>query len=100
MQFYNILYGEEISDTDYQHALNVWRTFNCIDLESFHDIYLKSDILLLADIFEKFRVMCLDNYDLDPANHVGTPGLSWEAMLQRTGVELELFTDEDKYHFM
>ena len=52
------------------------------------------------DIFEKFRTMCLKNYGLDPAHYVGTPGLSWDAMLRRTGVELELLTNADMYHFM
>ena len=71
-----------------------------MDLEEYHDIYLKTDILLLCDIFEKFRKMCVDNYGLDPAHYVGSPGLSWDAMLKRTGVQLELFTNEMMYTFM
>ena len=97
--FYNTLYEKEITDDEYQHVLNVWDTFGCMDLEAYHDIYLKTDILLLCDIFEKFR-MCADDYGLDPAHYVGSPGLSSDAMMKRTGVQLELFTDEMMYTFM
>ena len=54
LEFYSKLYDEGISDEDYDHAQNVWRTFNCQTLGDYHDVYLESDVLLLADVFESF----------------------------------------------
>ena len=62
----------------------------------YHDLYLKTDILLLADVFQNFRKLCLDYYDLDPLHYITTPGLSWDAMLKYTGIYLELFNEKDK----
>ena len=59
----------------------------------YHDLYLKSDVFLLADVFEKFRRVCLENYNLDPAWYYTAPGLAWDAFLKITGVKLELLTD-------
>ena len=75
----------------------VWRTFNCQTLGDYHDIYLKSDVLLLADVFESFRKMTLATYKLDPAHYFTAPGLSWDAMLKLTGVKLQLVDDPDMY---
>jgi len=63
----------------------------------YHDLCLKSDVLLLADIFEAFRKTCLDYYSLDPSHYCSSPGLSWDAMLKMTGVKLELISDIDQF---
>ena len=86
---------ENISETDYAHANNVFKKFNINNLGEYHDLYIRSDTLLLADIFENFRQSCLKNYELDPAHFVSLPGLAWQACLKKTNVELELLTDYD-----
>ena len=94
-EFYSKLNDENISDEDYQHALNVWDTFNCKSIRDYHDLYLKSDVLLLSDVFENFRKTCLKHYKLDPAHYYTSPGLAWDACLKETGQQLELLTDYD-----
>ncbi|XP_064215761.1 uncharacterized protein LOC135265262 [Tribolium castaneum] len=99
IDFYDKLRDEHISEDDYQRANTVWNTFHCQTLGEYSDLYLKSDILLLADVFENFRNMCLKHYELDPAHYVTAPSLSWNAMLKFTHVKLELLTDIDMLHF-
>ena len=99
-QFYSLLNDESISDVDYQHAQNVWKTFNMKSMGDYHDLYLKADILLLADVFENFRKTCLEYYKLDPAHYFTSPGLSWDAMLKMTRVRLDLISDVDMYQFV
>ena len=91
--FYSNLTLENISETDYAYANNVFKKFNINNLGEYHDLYVRSDTLLLADIFENFRQSCLKNYELDPAHFVSLPGLAWQACLKKTNVELELLTD-------
>ena len=86
---------ENISETDYAHANNAFKKFNINNLGEYHDLYVRSDTLLLADIFENFRQSCLENYELDPAHFVSLPGLAWQACLKKTNLELELLTDYD-----
>ena len=86
---------EDISDTDYKHANNVFKKFNLNNLGDYHDLYVRCDTLLLADIFENFRHAYLNNYELNPADFVSLPGLAWQACLKKTNVELELITDYD-----
>ena len=88
---------EEINDEDYAHAQKVWTEFNCGTLEDYHDVYLASDVLLLADVFESFRRMALETYKLNPAHYFTAPGLSWDAMLKLTKVKLQLIDDPDMY---
>ena len=93
--FYSNLTLENISETDYAHANNIFKKFNINNLGEYHDLYVRSDTLLLVDIFENFRQSCLKNYELDPAHFVSLPGLAWQAYLKKTNVELELLTDYD-----
>ena len=94
-EFYSKLNDEDITDEDYQHAINVWNTFGCKTLRDYHNLYLKSDVLLLADVFENFRATCLKHYKLDPAHYYTSPGLAWDACLKTTGQNLELLSDYD-----
>ena len=89
----------EISDEDYQHAHTVFKTFNCKNLGDYTELYCKSDVLLLADVFENFIDVCLEKYKLDPSHYITAPSLSWDDMLKMTKVELELLTDGDMYLF-
>ena len=99
-EFYSVLNNEHISDEDYKHTQNVWNTFSLKNMGEYHDLYLKSDILLLADVFENFRKTCLEYYKLDPCHYFTSPGLSWDAMLKMTKIKLELMTDIDMFQFI
>ena len=92
--FYSELIKEGITDDDYVHAQRVWEVFK-INLGGYHDLYVQSDTLLLADVFESFRDKCMEIYELDPAHYLSAPGLAWQACLKKTGVELELLSDND-----
>ena len=69
-------------------------------MADYHDHYFKKDMLLLADVFEKFIDTCLRFYGLDPCHYFSFPGLSWDAMLKMTGIELEKIPDIDRYLFI
>ena len=99
-QFYSILNNEHITDEYYQHAQNVWNTFKLQSMGEYHDLYVKSDVLLLADVFENFRKTCIQYYKLDPCHYFTSPGLSWDAMLKMTDIKLELMVDIDMYQFI
>ena len=98
--FFSILNNEHISDEDYKHAQDVWNTFSCKNMGDYHNYYLASDVLLLADVFENFRKTCLQYYKLDPCHYFTSPGLSWDAMLKMTEIKLELMTDIDMFQFI
>ena len=104
--FYSLLTNKDISDEEYGHAQNVWKRlphkkdFRIENMGQYHDLYLKSDILLLADIFENFREINLTNSGLDPCHYVSSPGLSWDAMQKMTGVRLDLISDVDMQYFI
>ena len=99
-EFYSVLNDEHISDEDYKHAQNVWNAFSLDNMGNYHNLYLKSDILLLADVFENFRKTCLQYYKLDPCHYFTSPGFSWDAMLKMTNIKLELMTDIDMFQFI
>ena len=99
-RFFSWLTDEGISNEDYEHAQAVWNTFDCQNLGDYHDLYLLTDTLLLADVFENFRSMCLNQYKLDPAHYYTSPGLSWDALLKKSKVRLRLLTDYDMYLFV
>ena len=96
-KFYSTLNLEDISDDDYVHAINVWYTFNINNLGECHDLYVELDTALLADVFENFRDKHIETGKLDPAYFLTTPGLSWWACLKKTGIKLELLTDENMF---
>ena len=93
--YYSNLNMEDISDMDYRHANNAFKRFKLDNLGNYHDLYVQSDTLLLAGVFNNFRDMCLKEYELDPAHFLSLPGLAWQACLKKTNIELELLTDYD-----
>ena len=97
--FFSKLTQDAITDEKYCHATKVWGTFNLKTMGDYHDLYLKSDILLLADVFKNFRSTCLQYYKLDPC-HYYTSGLRLDAMLKMTDIKLELMTDIDMFQFI
>ena len=99
-KFFSSLKGPEVSEEDYEHAKNVWNTFGIKAWGEYHDRYLKTDVLLLCDVFEKFIGACLNYYGLDPCHYFSVPGLGWNAMLKMTGVELKLIDDIEMYLFI
>ena len=93
--FYSNLNMEVITDVDYRHRKKVFKEFKIKHLGDYHDLYVQSDTLLLADVFENFRNTCIKVYELDPANFLSAPGLAWQACLKKTKIKLELLTDVD-----
>ena len=100
IDFRNDLTGDDITDEDFEFYSEVCNKFNIKSLGEHHDLYLKSDVLLLADVFENFRKTCFEYYHLDPCHYISSPGLAWAAMLKMTDVELELISDIDMYLFI
>ena len=81
----------KITDKEYKHVINVWKKFEMKTMKDYHDLYLKCDVLLSADVFKKFRNNSLKNYGLCPSHYLSAPGLSWDAMLKMTKLSLNLF---------
>ena len=90
--FYSKLYDAGISQEEYDRAQDIWTSFNIKNMREFHDLYLATDTILLADVFEFFRQVALDNYGLDPAHYLTLPGFSLAACLKITKAKIELFT--------
>ena len=93
--FYSELNKEGITDEDYANAQKVWNALNIKNLGEYHDLYVQSNTALLADVFESFRDKCIEIYKLDPAHFLSAPGLVSQACLKKTGIKLELLTDND-----
>ena len=93
--FYSKLKGNRISNYNYNHVLNVWKTWKMKTFKEYLELYNVTDVLLLADVFENFRDICLKNYGLDPVYFYTAPGLAWESMLKMTGINLQLLNDID-----
>lgn len=98
--FRSTLKMENISDEEYNRAKMIWQSFDIHSLGEYTDLYIKCDVLLLCDVFENFRSLCLQFYNLDPVYYITSPSLSWDAMLMYTNVELELISDLEIYQFL
>ena len=99
-QFASKLRGTDCSDEDYKRAQAVWVAFDCKTMKDYHELYLKTDVLQLADVFESFRSGSMDNYKLDPAHYVSAPHLSWDAMLKMTQCNLQLLDDPEMFRMI
>ena len=93
--FYSERNKEGVTDEEYAHAQKVWKVFQIKNLGDYHDLYVQSDTLLLADVFGNFRDKCIEIYEPDPAHFFSVPRLAWQACLKNIGVELELLKDND-----
>ena len=91
--FHNNLNMEGITDTDYKHAKKIWKSYEITNFSYYYDLYVQSDTLLLADVFENFLNKSAEIYRLDPAHFSSVPGLAWQARLKKAEIELELLTD-------
>ena len=93
--FYSKLSMSGVSDQDYEHACRVWSDFGIRNLGEYHNLYLMTDVIQLANVFEAFGKVCLDNYGLDPVHFYTAPGLVWHTCLKKTRTRLELLLDPD-----
>ncbi|XP_066157591.1 uncharacterized protein [Euwallacea fornicatus] len=98
--FYNKLEDSHIDDEKYSHASKVWDSFNIQTLGEYSDLYLKTDVILLADIFEHFKLNCISTHNLDPSWYFTMPGYTWDCMLKYTKCKLELLHDIDQIMFI
>ena len=97
--FYSSLTDSNISPEDYEFARDVWNFFEMKTMGEYHDLYVSVDVLLLADVFERFRDVAMNDYKIDPTHHYTLPGLSWSAMLRQSGCNLQLISDPDMSMF-
>jgi hypothetical protein len=102
-QFSSRLTGLTITDGEYAHAQNVWKTMKCKTFEDYMRIYLATDVALLADVFERYRATSLKSFGLDPSHYMTCPSLSWDSCIKMatdTGTKLENMTDYDQHLFI
>ena len=99
-QFYSRLTEEDITNDDYNKAKQIWQHFGIKSMGDYHDLYLKTDVLLLTDVFENFRDMCLSYYGLDPVYYYTLPNFAFDAMLKLTGIEIDLVYDQEMYEMI
>ena len=99
-QFYSRLTEEDITNDDYNKAKQIWKHFGIKSMGEYHDLYLKTDVLLLTDVFENFRDMCLSYYGLDPVYYYTLPNFAFDAMLKLTGIEIDLVYNQEMYEMI
>ena len=99
-QFYSRLTEEGITNDDYTKAKQIWKHFDIKNMGEYHDLYLKTDVLLLTDVFENFRDMCLSYYGLDPVYYYTLPNFAFDAMLKLTGIEIDLVYNQEMYEMI
>ena len=99
-EFFSSLKDRCISEKDYFKVINVWNVFKMSTMGDYHDLYLKTDVLLLADVFKKFIKTSLDYYGLDTRHYFSSPGLSWDAILKMSGIKLDLISDIEIHLFI
>ena len=99
-KFFSSLKDSKINEKEYERVVNVWKVFKIKNLGEYHDLYLKTDVLFLVDVSERFIKTCLNYYGLDPSHCFSSPGLSWDSMLKMTGVELEKISNIDVHNFI
>ena len=97
-EFNTVLKGK-CTQEKYEHAQIIWKEFKCKNLGEFNDIYLRTDVLLLADVWNEFREMSMKHYKLDPSHYISAASFSWDAMLKHTGIKMELFTDMSMHNY-
>ena len=98
--FFSSLSKSGITDDEYKHAQKVWDQFGMQTFHEYHDRYLLTDVILLADVFQHFRNMSLSSYGLDPLHYYTAPGLSFDACLKMSKVRLDFNTDNEQMLFV
>ena len=99
-QFYSRLTEEGITNDDYTKAKQIWKHFDIKNMGEYHDLHLKTHVLLLTDVFENFRDMCLSYYGLDPVYYYTLPNFAFDAMLKLTGIEIDLVYNQEMYEMI
>ena len=99
-KFFSSLKDNGVNEKEYDTAVNIWKVFKIKNIGEYHHLYIETDVLLLADVFEKFVQTCLNYYRLDPCHYFSSPGLGWDAMLKMIGIKLKLFSDVDMHLFI